>query len=36
MPGLNHFLQETLQPENLSQNAEKIYTLLLNFRETMR
>ncbi len=36
MLDLNRFLQETLQPENLSQNAEKVYKLLLNFRETMR
>ena len=36
MPGFNSFLQETLRPEMLSQNAERVYKLLLTFRETMR
>lgn len=35
-PGFTHFLQDALLPENLSQNGEKVYKLLLSFRETMR
>lgn len=36
LPGFTRFLAETQKPENLTQNAERVYKLLLTFRETMR
>ena len=35
-PGFTRFMKDALTPENLSQNAEKVYKLLLSFRESMR
>jgi hypothetical protein len=36
LPGFSRFLAATQIPENLNQNAERVYKLLLSFRDTMR
>ncbi len=36
LPGFTDFLTAAHAPELLTQNAERVYKLLLNFRETMR